>query len=981
MKKLLFPLFFSGCILLGHLAVQGANPSLVQTFFPMRDEDWKTYDSVYGSTTRSYAETQFQGKTVFEETDSSMGSRSLIGYSTKGLTLYSVEKNGINLVFKTPLVPLTDQILQNGGTLTTQSSISFMGVSATVTMRVTVSMAGSVTVPTGTYSDCRMMSSVLTVKAYGQMQTLSSDDWVLAPGIGRIKISLVDQDLQPLGWAEMTDGVVNGYSVHDPIPDLIEPTVSITSPAANARLNNAQVVLSGTASDNIGIDRVEYQIGAGDFQAATGTGSWQAALILAPGTNVIQVRAVDLSGNVSPTATWRLIYIVPSPFVALKGVYSGLFYVEAGVQPNTAGAVSLTLSDNGKYTGKLLLAGTSHSFTGAFDPHGLSRVLIKRSKQETLTVDLQLDLGGSESLDGTVTTPSWTAVLKADRGAVYDGKIQKAPQAGLYTLLIPGSPDAANGPFGHGFGNVTVDAKGNLSFKGTLADGTAISQGSTVSRNGHWPLYASVNQGRGILIGWINFADQPSSDFYGLNVNWVKVKGPDRYYPDGFVLAGDILGSRFVVPSPAGEGSMATLTLQGPGLTEDLTEQVFLNAKNQVIVFGNNPAKLKLTYTAASGLFSGTFQPPGAPKALTLKGAVVQKGAQGGGFFLDATQSGRAQLSWDVSSDNDRSVLSAGSVAGFTLHAHVDQATADFRRLLIPSTAGTGDEVPEEITLNFDFAGSRCTLKIDYDGGSLSQMVSGVPYTFSLTGTTGKLTLQATPKVTISLGFTSPTEGFYEAKYVSGLKGTMTGTFSTEAMPIEVLQNGEVYSGIAGGFGERRLFKVQVPPGQTELDIATFFAHDDWGYYRVADVFVKYGTPPSSTSRDYVLDDDHDADLVAIKNPKAGDWYVLLGFTHDMQLDLLASYGNSAAYPYQVTPQKQTVTDEGGYYEAQVSADPSADLAVIPSESWIQLDSIWYETGRWVVSYYVNENWSQIPRSAVIMIGNRFLTVTQAAGR
>jgi hypothetical protein len=525
---------------------------------------------------------------------------------------------------------------------------------------------------------------------------------------------------------------------------------------------------------------------------------------------------------------------------------------------------------------------------------------------------------------------------------------------------------------------VTVDAKGNLSFKGTLADGTAVTQGTTVSRDGHWPLYVSVNQGRGILIGWITFADEVQSDLQGLNINWVKLMGPDRYYPDGFALECEALGSRYAAPVTSDEGSLATLAFQGAGLGEDLVSQVLLNAKNQVLVFGENPAKLKLTYAPASGMFSGSFQPAGTPKPLTLKGAVLQKGAQSGGFYLDATQSGRVGVSWDPQAETDRSVLVSGSVAGFTINAHVDEATEDFRRLLFPSSfppsAATENKIPRDVTLNFDFTGSSCSLRVDYDDG-LSQMIT-VRYSLSLSGATGKLTLLVTPKVAITLSFTGPTEGSFEAKYISGLKGTMTGTFSTLAIPVEVLENRVIKTGITGDFGARRLLKINVPTGQTELNIATF--HAPW-IFRTVDVAVKYKTPPSSTSHDYILDDDHDADLLTIKNPKAGDWYILLNFS-DGELDLLVSYGNSASYNAQISPQKQNVTAEGGRFDVQVTADLNAELTAISSQTWIEVEAPWIDMDRWVLSYYVTENWFNIIRSAVIMIGDRFLVINQAAG-
>src|ERR1035438_602931 len=61
-----------------------------------------------------------------------------------------------------------------------------------------------------------------------------------------------------------------------------------------------------------------------------------------------------------------------------------------------------------------------------------------------------------------------------------------------------GSDDDVSLPQGDGYGAVTVDTGGNVSLTGALADGTTLKTSlghpltAPVSKNGQWPVYASL---------------------------------------------------------------------------------------------------------------------------------------------------------------------------------------------------------------------------------------------------------------------------------------------------------------------------------------------------------------------------------------------------------------------------------------------------------------------------------------------------------
>ncbi len=98
-----------------------------------------------------------------------------------------------------------------------------------------------------------------------------------------------------------------------PVPDTQVPTVRIVTPgAAFARVVSSALQLSGTAQDNQRVASVDVRLGSDAF-AAAGTTNWTADLSLTPGTNIIQVCAIDVAGNRSPTNTLTVFFAVMTP--------------------------------------------------------------------------------------------------------------------------------------------------------------------------------------------------------------------------------------------------------------------------------------------------------------------------------------------------------------------------------------------------------------------------------------------------------------------------------------------------------------------------------------------------------------------------------------------------------------------------------------------------------------------------------------------
>ena len=91
--------------------------------------------------------------------------------------------------------------------------------------------------------------------------------------------------------------------------DTTPPTVTITNPAPDEIITNSTVALSGTASDDQALARVNVFFNDTQPRVAIGTTNWSATLTLRPGTNYVFVQSVDRFGNLSPLAERRFIQL------------------------------------------------------------------------------------------------------------------------------------------------------------------------------------------------------------------------------------------------------------------------------------------------------------------------------------------------------------------------------------------------------------------------------------------------------------------------------------------------------------------------------------------------------------------------------------------------------------------------------------------------------------------------------------------------
>jgi hypothetical protein len=85
----------------------------------------------------------------------------------------------------------------------------------------------------------------------------------------------------------------------EPTPDKVLPNITITSPPNSSVImsQTATVTVTGNASDNLGIEKVELSTDNVTWIPANGTDSWSGSVTVKPGTTTIYARATDTAGN------------------------------------------------------------------------------------------------------------------------------------------------------------------------------------------------------------------------------------------------------------------------------------------------------------------------------------------------------------------------------------------------------------------------------------------------------------------------------------------------------------------------------------------------------------------------------------------------------------------------------------------------------------------------------------------------------------
>jgi hypothetical protein len=107
---------------------------------------------------------------------------------------------------------------------------------------------------------------------------------------------------------------------------------------------------------------------------------------------------------------------------------------------------------------------------------------------------------------------------------------------------------------------------------------------------------------------------------------------------------------------------------------------------------------------------------------------------------------------------------------------------------------------------------------------------------------------------------------------------------------VTVLTNGVAQTSLSGSTGTWKHFKITVPASQTKLEIVMSGGTGD------ADMYVKRGAQPTSSSYDYRPYLNGNNETVTVNNPVAGDWYIsIYAYSTYSGVSLKATYSAAAA--------------------------------------------------------------------------------------
>lgn len=331
---------------------------------------------------------------------------------------------------------------------------------------------------------------------------------------------------------------------------------------------------------------------------------------------------------------------VPGPFAAGHGVYQALLWDTNGVSHERSGLLTLNVGTDGGYKGKLSFGGAAQTIEGQFDAQGTARKLIVRDQERSLTIELAVAIGPTNS--------SVTGLVRDQEGAIHfcaePNLVRNIPGGGAArcTLVLLGVARTP-GPPGDGFAALTVAPDGTLRLTGELSDGTRLEWTGALVRGGKCPLYVPLYGGRGSLSGWLNFGGDSALAITG-QLAWFKPESPkDKLYPAGFSRLLTVAGNHYQPPA-SGQGMMpwvrGVVALSEGGLPEPLGNLVELDARHRVRVTFASDDKFQLNLSPATGLFEGVFVHPVTQKATPFHGALLQQTGWGSGHFVGPGGSG-----------------------------------------------------------------------------------------------------------------------------------------------------------------------------------------------------------------------------------------------------------------------------------------------------------------------------------------------------
>lgn len=333
---------------------------------------------------------------------------------------------------------------------------------------------------------------------------------------------------------------------------------------------------------------------------------------------------------------------IPDPMFLSGGNYNGLFSESSGVKVESAGFFTASLTRSGKYSGRVKIGTGSYPISGKINFQCQATNLIKRGTN-ILTLVFQADQAGG--ITGQLRQDSWVAWLNSDR-AGFHAKTNPAPQAGRYTVLLPGQPGDQFKPNGSSFAAMKISTAGVASYVGTLADGSKASQSVPLSADGQWPLHLPLYSGKGLMMSWQAFQQQlVNKDFEGWLV-WIRpTNSAAKLYPAGFNYQRPAYGVVYVPPMGTNtvlNSAYVHMPFFGGDLDPGFNNYVRIGLGNKITNLSSN--EVSMSFSPSTGVFSGKVKDPVTHASWSFSGAILQAQNEGFGFVTGTNKNGGVYL-------------------------------------------------------------------------------------------------------------------------------------------------------------------------------------------------------------------------------------------------------------------------------------------------------------------------------------------------
>lgn len=398
----------------------------------------------------------------------------------------------------------------------------------------------------------------------------------------------------------------------------------------------------------------------------------------------VRITASNAAGIAPPVEVFPL-HVNPLPALVV-GTFNGLVDRNAALNNNCGGSLNVVTTIAGGFSGSVVLLSKKCGFSGVLNASlsggdATASVPVKLNAATTLTLAVTLNASNGQ-LTGTLTGPA-AASVKAWRNpwrTAAPANPATALAAHPYTAALRmTTPNASESqPQGEGYLQLSLTAAGVATWKGRMADGTSVTTWTTtMGPGGEIPVHLMLYGNTGSIQGWqraaadisappASYANNTLDNLAGENTTWFKnAQAPastTRYYKDGIPLHNvTVIGGawpKLVSPnlvlslSDASATNNARLTFSLAGVEASalgagtpIVQALRIKAPTNTPVLPSgaaNPASVKLTLAAGTGLINGSFalkdaNPLGGadvPRTALYYGVLVKRLNQGVGHFL-----------------------------------------------------------------------------------------------------------------------------------------------------------------------------------------------------------------------------------------------------------------------------------------------------------------------------------------------------------